>query len=317
MSSCYEEKQNMTFNRDKILTGIEILTRTVIQTYEKLEKGSEFMEMNLSIRKLESNEDMRLIQPLEQEVWGINPIPTHQTFTASQNGGVVLGAFAEKEIVGYSYSFPGFANGKIYLCSHMLGIHPNYQSLGIGKLLKDEQRKFAKEVGYDLITWTFDPLESRNAYLNMTKLYGICNTYLENCYGEMEDGLNKGLPSDRLQIEWWISSERVEEKWIPQISSYDRPFVVVQSEKGNPMIYVNLEEIPSDSHGIEVPVPENIQLIKKKEPDLALDWRMKIRTIFQILFGEGYALVGLKKSNEGVHYYQLIKRSTIPLNTKI
>lgn len=274
------------------------------------------METKLSIRKLESNEDMRLIQPLEQEVWGINPVPTHQTYTASQNGGLVLGAFDDKRIVGYSYSFPGFANGKTYLCSHMLGVHPNYQLLGIGKMLKDEQRKLAKEIGYDLITWTFDPLESRNAYLNMTKLSGICNTYLENCYGEMEDGLNKGLPSDRLQVEWWISSERVEEEWTPEITNYDRPFAVGQSEKGNPMIELNLEHIESGSHGIEVPVPENIQLIKKNEPELALDWRMKIRAILQILFDAGYALVGLKKSDEGVHYYQLINRSTIPLNTK-
>ena len=273
------------------------------------------MAANLSIRKLESNEDMRLIQALEQEVWGMNPIPTHQTYTASTNGGLVIGAFDEQEIVGFSYSFPGFANGKTYLCSHMLGVHPNYQLSGIGKILKDEQRKLAKEIGYDLITWTFDPLESRNAYLNMTKLYGICNTYLENCYGEMEDGLNKGLPSDRLQIEWWISSERVEEAWTPQNTSYVRPFAVGQSEKGYPMIEVNLENIPLDSDGIEVPVPENIQLIKKNEPELALDWRMNIRTVFQTLFGAGYALVGLKKSDEGVHYYQLIKRSAIPLNT--
>ena len=273
------------------------------------------MAANLSIRKLESNEDMRLIQALEKEVWGMNPIPTHQTYTASKNGGLVIGAFDEQEIVGFSYSFPGFANGKTYLCSHMLGVHPNYQLSGIGKILKDEQRKLAKEIGYDLITWTFDPLESRNAYLNMTKLYGICNTYLENCYGEMKDGLNKGLPSDRLQIEWWISSERVEEAWTPQNTSYVRPFAVGQSEKGYPMIEVNLEEIPSGSDGIEVPVPENIQLIKKNEPELALDWRLKIRTVFQTLFGAGYALVGLKKSDEGVHYYQLIKRSTIPLNT--
>lgn len=274
------------------------------------------MLTNLSIHKLESNDDMRLIQRLEQEVWGINPIPTHQTYTASKNGGLVLGAFDNKELIGFSYSFPGFKNGKSYLCSHMLGVHPSYQLLGIGKLLKDEQLKLAKEIGYDLITWTFDPLESRNAYLNMTKLYGICNTYLENCYGEMEDGLNKGLPSDRLQIEWWISSERVKEEWTPKVTSYARPFPVGQSEKGNPMMEVNIESIPSDSIGIEVPVPDSIQYIKKDEPELALDWRFKIRAVLQSLFGEGYALVGLKKSNEGVHYYQLVKRSTIPLNTK-
>jgi len=274
------------------------------------------MDVNLSIRKLETNEDMRLVQSLERAIWGLDPIPTHQTYTAAKNGGLLLGAFLGDEIVGFSYGFPGFTNGKPYLCSHMLGILPHYQLMGIGKLLKDEQRKIAKEMGYNLITWTFDPLESRNAYLNVSKLYAICDTYLVNCYGEMEDGLNKGLPSDRLQVEWWISSERVEDKWIPQVSEYDRPFKVEKSHKGNPTLVVDSKNVLLNSVGVEVPVPEQFQLIKKNEPELALDWRLKIRTVFQSLFGSGYALVGVNRSEEGVHYYQFVKRNTIPLTIK-
>jgi len=274
------------------------------------------MHTNISIRKLEKNEDMRRIQKLEREVWNGDPIPTHQTFTAAKNGGLLLGAFSGDKLVGFSYGFPGFANGKSYLCSHMLGIHPDYQLMGIGKWLKDEQRKRAQEIGYDLITWTFDPLESRNAYLNLSKLYAISDTYLENYYGEMEDGLNKGLPSDRLQIEWWFLSERVERKWMPQISKYVRPFVVGQSENGSPTIEVELRETPLNSVGIEVPVPTHFQMLKKNEPELALDWRMKIRTIFQTLFSDGFAVVGLRKTDQEVQYYQFVKRSTIPLNRK-
>ena len=272
--------------------------------------------MTIVIRKLTTIEDIRLVQPLEQLVWGAYAIPVHQTFTAAKNGGLVIGAFSGDEIVGFSYSFPGFANGQAFLCSHMLGIHPNYQLMGIGKQLKDEQLKLAVEMGYELITWTFDPLESRNAYLNTTKLYGICSTYLENWYGEMDDGLNKGLPTDRFKIEWWISSERVEGKWKPQISSYDRPFKVRKSAKGNPTLLLDEKEMPTDCEGIEIPVPEHYQLIKRSEPELALDWRKKIRTIFQLLFASGYALIGVNKSTEGVHYYQVVKRETIPLPTK-
>ena len=272
--------------------------------------------MTIAIRKLTTIEEMRLVQPLEQKVWGATPIPIHQTFTAAKNGGLVIGAFIGDEIVGFSYSFPGFANGQTFLCSHMLGIHPDYQLMGIGKQLKDEQLKLAVEMGYELITWTFDPLESRNAYLNTTKLYGICNTYLENWYGEMDDGLNKGLPTDRFKIEWWISSERVEGQWNPEILSYARPFTVGQSTKGNPTILLVEKEIPTYNEGIEIPIPEHYQLIKKNEPELALDWRMKIRTIFQTLFASGYALIGVNKSTEGVHYYQVVKREIIPLTTK-
>ncbi|WP_155767571.1 GNAT family N-acetyltransferase [Sporosarcina ureilytica] len=271
------------------------------------------MTKNLTIRKLETIEDIRLIQSMEEEVWGSPAIPIHQTYTASKNGGLVLGAFINDEIIGFSYSFPGFADGKTYLCSHMLGIHPNYQVKGIGKLLKDEQRKLAKEMGYDLITWTFDPLESRNAYLNLQKLSGISQTYLENWYGEMTDGLNKGLPSDRLKVEWWISSERVQENWIPDNIAYARPVTIGQSAQGNPVIEGNLEEIHAEGNGIEIPVPAHIQSIKTNEPELALDWRLKIRAAFQTLFSAGYAVVGLKKSDDGVHYYQFVKRNTIPL----
>ena len=225
----------------------------------------------------------------------MHPIPTHQTFTAVKNGGLMLGAFAGDQLVGFSYGFPGFSNGKLYLCSHMLGVHPDYRQLGIGKLLKEEQRKLAQEIGYDLITWTFDPLESRNAYLNIGKLCGISNTYLENCYGEMEDGLNKGLPTDRLQIEWWISSERVVEKWTPQTADYHRPSLVEKSEKGNPTMDIDWEKLDTACEGIEIPVPANIQGIKSEEPELALKWRMKIRIVFQKLFDAGYEIIGLIK----------------------
>lgn len=267
----------------------------------------------LTIRLLKTNEEMGLIQGLERAIWGTDPVPTHQTFTAVKNGGLMLGAFLDQEIVGFSYSFPGYVNGKLRLCSHMLGVHPDYQQMGIGNALKNEQLKFAKELGYDLITWTFDPLESRNAYLNVAKLYGICDTYLENCYGEMKDGLNRGLPSDRFQIDWWISSQRVEEKWMPKITKYDCPFIVSESDKGNPVLLYENERIPTDCEGIEVPIPKNLQAIKKDEPELALDWRMKTRAIFQTLFAAGYTLVNVNRSSATVQYYQLVKKESIPI----
>jgi predicted GNAT superfamily acetyltransferase len=272
--------------------------------------------LKILIRELKTIEEIRLIQDLERLIWKSDPIPIHQTFTTAKNGGLVLGAFDGDKIIGFSYGFPGITEGKLYLCSHMLGIHPDYQLMGVGKLLKERQLDVAKEMGYDLIMWTFDPLETRNAYLNVSKLYGICDTYLVNWYGEMEDGLNKGLPSDRLKIAWWITSKRVQEQWKPQVTNYDRPFDVVLSEKENPVLLYTENKLDSTQNGIEIPIPSNIQFIKTSEPELALAWRMHTRTIFQNLFAEGYALVGVNKSiaDAGVHYYQLVKANTIPLN---
>ncbi|MCP2034597.1 putative GNAT superfamily acetyltransferase [Planomicrobium sp. HSC-17F08] len=271
------------------------------------------MEKDITLRKLESNADMRLIQQLERDVWDMSPVPTHQTFTASKNGGILVGAFDGEALVGYCYGFAGFKDGKTYLCSHMMGILPAYQSMGIGKRLKLEQRSIAKQMGYDLITWTFDPLESRNAHLNTSKLFGISRTYIEDCYGEMDDGLNRGLPTDRLQIEWWITSGRVERSWTPDIAKYVNPFAISRSPSGFPVLQLPKNDLPQGAEGYEVPVPQDFQTIKKQEPGLALDWRMKIRSVFQYLFEAGFAVTGVRKAETGVHYYQFVPTDTIPL----
>ncbi|MFK4996846.1 GNAT family N-acetyltransferase [Bacillus sp. N9] len=166
--------------------------------------------MNIEIRQLHSIEEMNQVQALEDLVWRGDAIPSHQTLTAIKNGGLMLGAFIQGELIGFNYSFPGFVDGKVYLCSHNMGIHPEFRGKGIGEQLKERQRKTALQMGYHLITWTYDPLETRNAYLNLSKLRAVCHTYVENCYGEMNDGLNNGLPTDRFQVEWWIDSEYIE-----------------------------------------------------------------------------------------------------------
>ena len=268
---------------------------------------------SVTIRKLETIDDMHLVQKLERDVWGMEPIPIHQTYTAAKNGGIMIGAFsADGELIGFCYGFPGYKDGHSYLCSHMLGIHPEDRSMGIGQRLKEEQRKIAKEIGYDLIVWTFDPLESRNTYLNTSKLYGITDTYIVNCYGEMDDGLNRGLPTDRLQIEWWIRSERVEKRWTPAIP-FENPLKVEIDSKGLPHLNGSTKEISNGSNGIEIPIPTDIQQIKKQEPDLAYDWRMKIRGIYQTLFNRGYALTGVRKEEGSVQFAQFIPRKLIPL----
>src|SRR5690606_39041774 len=155
-----------------------------------------------------------------------------------------------------------------YLCSHMMGIHPEHQSQGIGRLLKNEQKRLALDMGYSLIVWTFDPLESRNAYLNTSILYGICDTYLENCYGKMEDGLNRGLPTDRLQIHWRILSERVEQSWEPVKVKFTQVDGVTENSAGYPVLSTIPEHVPLEAAGIEIPVPQDFQAMKKDDPNL-------------------------------------------------
>ncbi|WP_102275279.1 GNAT family N-acetyltransferase [Cytobacillus massiliigabonensis] len=278
------------------------------------------MSSEIEIRILKTAADMNLIQKLEREIWNMDPLPVHQTITASQNGGMLLGAFLENRLVGFSYGFAGFQEGKSYLCSHMLGIDPEHRDKGIGAQLKEKQKQYATELGYDLISWTFDPLESRNAYLNISKLHAICSTYLENCYGEMEDSLNNGLPSDRLKVEWWINSSHVNEPYIFDYTGMHSPCQWRMTVEGFP------EPVPCEEHDllpeskdepILVPIPANFQMIKKQNHQLALNWRITIRKVLQTLFAKGYAMVSfLKEKENSVHYYVLISREKLQLKIR-
>ncbi|WP_338753669.1 GNAT family N-acetyltransferase [Bacillus sp. FJAT-52991] len=269
---------------------------------------------NYVIRPFQDQTDFEQMQVLEQKVWGIEPTPIPQTLTVHQHGGLLIGAFAEETLIGFSYGFTGFSNGHTYLCSHMLAIDPEYQKTGIGKALKDAQKQEAIKLGYDLLTWTFDPLESVNAYLNLTKLKAICDTYKVNCYGEMKDGLNKGLPTDRLKVDWWIQSSYVNGD---QTFTDEQAIIFADYEitpAGFPKISLIHSEYASNKNSVLVPVTKNFQEIKTKDRDLAMDWRMKMREIFTQLFAEGYAVVKLlPRPDKPVHYYLFVQKNLINL----
>ena len=172
--------------------------------------------MSITIRPIETHAEYHALEQLQRDVWtlpDVEVVPLHVLLTAAKNGGLLLGAFDGERLVGFVFGFPGLTpEGRLKHCSHMAGVHPDYRDRGLGYSLKLAQREHVLAQGIDLITWTFDPLETRNASLNFHKLGAVCNTYIPNLYGEMRDGLNAGLPSDRFQVDWWIASERVAQR---------------------------------------------------------------------------------------------------------
>ena len=160
----------------------------------------------MEIRPVSEQAEYLATERLQSEVWNlpdVEIVPLHVLVTAAKNGGLLLGAFDGDRLAGFVFGFPGLtADGRLKHCSHMAGVHPDYRDQNLGYRLKLAQREVVLSQGIDLITWTFDPLEARNAWLNFHKLGAVCNTYLRNVYGDMRDGLNAGLPSDRLQVEW-------------------------------------------------------------------------------------------------------------------
>ncbi|WP_040227151.1 hypothetical protein [Bhargavaea cecembensis] len=263
------------------------------------------------IRPFASKEEMSQVAALEQAVWGMDPTPVHQLFTAVKNGGILLGAFDGGRAVGFQYSFAGFDGKGAYLCSHMLGILPEYRHSGLGADMKRVQADIARDLGYDLVRWTFDPLESRNAYLNIHKLGGVVGTYLENCYGEMNDALNAGLPTDRFEVDWRIREARVTEGKRPAPYDAERPFRTGVTPDAFPVLETEHAKLP-DGPAFAVPVPADFQAIKKGDAALALDWRMKTRELFVRSFGNGYVLEDVRRKDERINEYILKKQDTVP-----
>jgi predicted GNAT superfamily acetyltransferase len=155
---------------------------------------------------------------LQLAVWGYSDgdlVPRRMFLLAQHIGGQVLGAFvrepgeADETIVGFALAWPGYRNGKPYLHSHMLAVLPEYRDLGLGRRLKLAQRDDALARGIELMEWTYDPLEIKNAHLNIARLGAISRRYEENFYGASSSPLQGGLPTDRLYAEWWLRSPRV------------------------------------------------------------------------------------------------------------
>lgn len=259
---------------------------------------------NHNIRLLETPEELRLVEELQRQVWPgseTDVVPMHMLITAVHNGGLVFGAFEEEKIVGFVFGFPGLeetADGpRAKHCSHMMGIHPDHRDDGIGFSLKRAQWQMVRHQGLDHITWTFDPLLSRNAYLNIAKLGAVCTTYRRSEYGEMRDGLNAGLPSDRFQVDWWINTRRVEQRLSKRsrptlklthiTHSGLRPFYTLQHRTDN--LPQPPEHVPPfDERLLLVEIPGDFMDLKSKDFALARDWRFFSRELFETAFAKQY-----------------------------
>lgn len=167
----------------------------------------------IDVRTCHGLQELRACVALQKEVWNFTDaelVPLRMFVVAEKVGGQVMGAFDGKQMVGFALSIPGTRSGHVYLHSHMLAVRKEHRNSGLGRRLKLLQREEALSRGIELIEWTFDPLEIKNAYLNIERLGAIARRYTINQYGITSSPLQGGLPSDRLIAEWWLKSKRVE-----------------------------------------------------------------------------------------------------------
>lgn len=189
----------------------------------------------ITIRKCEGIDELNACVALQKEVWqfdDVDLIPLRMFVVSQKIGGQVIGAFNGRDLIGFAFSIPGSRAGHAYLHSHMLAVRSSLRNHGLGRKLKLAQRDDAIAKGYELLEWTFDPLEIKNAHLNLSRLGAITRRYSVNHYGFSSSPLQGGLPTDRLVAEWWITSKRVvnllEKKQTPQFAVDQRIEVPAQ-----------------------------------------------------------------------------------------
>jgi predicted GNAT superfamily acetyltransferase len=179
-----------------------------------LEQRAEKSWGGLVLRTCHTVGEYRQVVALQKEVWGfedIELVPVRLLVVGEKIGGHVLGAYDGAALVGFAFGLPGVRDGHAYIHSHMLAVKEGRRDSGVGRELKLFQRELAIRQGYELIEWTFDPLEIKNAFFNMERLGAVVRRYVVNQYGITSSPLQGGLPSDRLVAEWWPRSARVNE----------------------------------------------------------------------------------------------------------
>ncbi len=259
------------------------------------------------VRPLTEIEEFHAVEALQREVWPgseLDVVPLHTLTTVAHNGGLVLGAYHADQLVGFLLGFLGTDEGpsdrpamtRLKHCSHQLGVLPAYRSQNVGYQLKLAQRDFVSAQGVRLVTWTYDPLESRNARLNIAKLGAVCATYKRQVYGEMLDGLNAGLASDRFQVDWWLTSARVKERLFGQRASLVlESFTLAGAEILNPtsvgpegLVRPAERVLPAAGSLALIEIPADFQAIKTQDLALARAWRAHSRALFEAAFAGGY-----------------------------
>jgi predicted GNAT superfamily acetyltransferase len=248
----------------------------------------------IQTRKLDQYSDFERLVDIQRAVWkheDVDLTPTHQFRISSRMGGILLGAYIREELAGFVYSFPAVFGKKPCQHSHLLAVLPGYQGFGVGKRLKWAQRDWALKLGYNLITWTMDPLQAKNANLNFHALGATSKSFLPDFYGHTPSlTLAPGLPTDRLLVEWPISLNRVKMR---RRGKYDRfneaklakalgKKLIEQDSPDHP--HLNLKE-----EFILVEVPRKMRGSSKK-PDAVSAWQTALRRVLSRYFRRGYAV---------------------------
>lgn len=255
--------------------------------------------MPISYQSLTTTEAFTALARLEELIWNSTPydaVSPHTLHAFVHNGGVVVGAYDDEKLIGFVIGFPAKRGDQILMWSQVAGVHPDYQGLGVGYQLKQEQRLWALSQGYDTIAWTFDPLRVRNARFNFNRLGVTCHSYLVNHYGLMNDAINAGMPSDRLEAWWKLDSVRAQKfaedgsEIQPDVKLDELKRLMYQQVDGTLVLDLP-EQLLDDVYCVEL--PPDINAIKQAGMEAAKNWQLHLRNALSFCLAQGYHIIGV------------------------
>ena len=274
----------------------------------------------VEIRALQHREELRECERIQRAVWGTLAVSSETLTVTARYGGAVLGAIVKGRIVGFIYAFLARWHGRLVHWSHLMAVEASYRDLGLGYRLKLAHRRLALDQGLEAICWTYDPLQSRNASLNLARLGGTVYEYLPDCYGRFRSRIEKGLPSDRFVVDWKIGSAVVDRRIRGLDDAPKNLGAAVVNETRieaggflkNRTIRLGMRE-----PRLLVEIPSNTDLMRRRALALGRRWRLETRKIFSHYFSAGYRVddfISPAAASEGRCYYVLRRtRAVAPL----
>ena len=283
--------------------------------------------MAIEVRPVTTVEECHLIEDITCAAWEGDisiAVPEHMTITvARENGGVVLMAWEGETAVGFCLGFLSYvgaayggAEKRLKHHSHLAGVLPSHRGKHVGEIIKWAQRGAVLAQDIDHMTWTYDPLETRNGNLNLHKLGAVCSTYKRDVYGFINDGLNQGSPTDRFYVDWWLGSKWVRDHAAKRYQSksqaewLEEEAVIANPPLQQESVWLPGDFIESKARYVLVAVPKDYQSVKRAYPEAGLAWRLHTREIFEWAFRAGYTAVDLIVE-KALCYYLLVKNWVI------
>ncbi|GAB4527707.1 MAG: GNAT family N-acetyltransferase [Anaerolineae bacterium] len=256
--------------------------------------------MTLQYRILRTMPEFVQLGELAVSVWGFHAreiVPPALMQVITLNGGMMMGAYDGEQMIGMSLCMPAWRGAERFLWSHWTAVHKAYQRQGIGLVLKQQQRMWALENGYTTVRWTFDPLQRGNAHFNFGLLTAVgalySHTYHVNFYGEMTDDVNRGLPSDRLEVTWDLKASPLNP------SEQETPTPILTSVNHAPEL--DLATV-GQAALLSAYVPPALATLRSIDPALALQWRLALREALQTAFAASYRVIALHREGDTNHY---------------